>query len=60
MHSFLVAFALLLIFEGIWPFLNPASFQRALTQIAAEKPSSLRTGGLITMLAGLALLYLVN
>ncbi len=60
MHDFLVAFALLLIFEGIWPFLNPASFQRALAAIATEPAAALRLGGLLTMASGLVLLYLVN
>ncbi|AFL72483.1 hypothetical protein Thivi_0414 [Thiocystis violascens DSM 198] len=59
-HDILVAFALLLVIEGIWPFLNPASFRRVLAMIAAEGERPLRISGLISMLAGLGLLYLVN
>ncbi|MBK5962751.1 DUF2065 domain-containing protein [Thiocystis minor] len=59
-HDILVALALLLVIEGIWPFLNPASFRRALAMIAAEGERPLRISGLISMLAGLGLLYLVN
>jgi hypothetical protein len=59
-HDILVALALLLVIEGIWPFLNPASFRRALALIAAEGEHPLRIAGLMSMLVGLGLLYLVN
>jgi hypothetical protein len=60
MHELLIATALLLVIEGIWPFLSPASFRQALLAIAAEADGALRLAGLVTMLAGVALLYLVN
>lgn len=60
MHEILVAFALLLVLEGIWPFLHPASFRRALVMIASEAERQLRIVGFVSMLAGLGLLYLVN
>lgn len=60
MHDILVAFALLLVIEGIWPFLDPAGFQRILAMIAAEGERPLRIAGLTSMFAGLGLLYLVN
>lgn len=60
MHELLIATALVLVIEGIWPFLSPASFRRALITIAAEADGPLRVVGLVTMLAGVALLYLVN
>ncbi len=60
MRDFLVALALMLVIEGIWPFLNPASFRRVLALIAQEGDRPLRIAGLLTMLLGLGLLYLVN
>jgi hypothetical protein len=48
------------VIEGVWPFLSPEGMRRALRAVAAQDDRSLRTAGLISMLAGLALLYLVN
>jgi uncharacterized protein YjeT (DUF2065 family) len=59
-HDLLVALALLFVIEGVWPFLSPEGMRRALRAVAAQDDRSLRTAGLISMLAGLALLYLVN
>ena len=60
MHDLLVALSLVLIIEGIWPFLNPASFRRLLALIAEESERALRLTGLVSMILGLGLLYLVN
>ncbi|WP_091332012.1 DUF2065 domain-containing protein [Allochromatium warmingii] len=60
MHDLLVALSLVLIIEGIWPFLNPASFRRLLALIADESERALRLTGLVSMILGLGLLYLVN
>ncbi len=60
MHELLIATALLLVMEGVWPFLSPASFKRALITVASEGDRPLRMAGLISMVAGVALLYLVN
>ena len=59
-HDLLVAFALVLVIEGIWPFLNPNGMRRAMLKIAGQDERSLRIMGLVTMLAGVLLLYLVN
>ncbi len=59
-HDLLVAFALVLVIEGIWPFLNPNGMRRAMLMIAGQDERSLRIMGLVTMLAGVLLLYLVN
>ena len=59
-HDLWSAFALLLVIEGVWPFLSPGGMRRALLFAAAQDDRSLRTAGLVSMLAGLALLYLVN
>ncbi|MCX4189505.1 DUF2065 domain-containing protein [Methylophaga sp. OBS3] len=59
-HSLWLATALMLIIEGIMPFLNPSAFRRALLQVIAMGDTQLRWVGLISMLVGLAILYWVN
>jgi uncharacterized protein YjeT (DUF2065 family) len=59
-HDVLVAFALLLVIEGMLPFLSPERFRRLLLLMAAENKRSLRLAGLASMVSGVALLYLVN
>lgn len=60
MHDVLVAVALLLVIEGMLPFLSPERFRRLLLLMAAEHKRSLRLAGLASMVSGVALLYLVN
>ncbi|HYN76309.1 MAG TPA: DUF2065 domain-containing protein [Lamprocystis sp. (in: g-proteobacteria)] len=59
-HELLIASALLLVVEGVWPFLSPASFRQVLLTVAGQPDGPLRLSGLVSMLAGVALLYLVN
>ena len=60
MQHLAVAIALVLIIEGMLPFISPGRWRR-LVQVAAEfDDRSLRWVGLGSMLLGLALLYLVN
>jgi uncharacterized protein len=59
-HDVLVALALVLIIEGIWPFLSPEGFRRVLLLVATEDKRSLRLAGLASMVLGVGLLYLVN
>jgi uncharacterized protein YjeT (DUF2065 family) len=54
------AFALYLVIEGILPFVNPAAFQRLMSKLGKAEPAQLRWGGLISMVAGLALLWMVR
>ncbi|CRI67361.1 conserved hypothetical protein [Thiocapsa sp. KS1] len=60
MHDVLVAVALLLVIEGMLPFLSPERFRRLLLLMAAENKRSLRLAGLASMVSGVVLLYLVN
>lgn len=59
-QDLLTAFALLLIIEGILPFLSPRTMRKALFSIVQNNDKTLRVTGLMTMLAGLLLLYLVR
>jgi len=59
-HSLLVATALVLIIEGLMPFLNPTMFKRALLQTASMSDTQIRLTGLICMLVGLIFLYWIN
>lgn len=54
----LEAVALLLVLEGIMPFLSPSSVRRLLERVNEFGDRSLRVAGLASMLAGVALLYL--
>ena len=59
-HEFLVAFSLLLVIEGLMPFLAPDVLRRMLIEVAGQDNRSLRIAGLVSMLGGVGLLYLVN
>ncbi|HXI78555.1 MAG TPA: DUF2065 domain-containing protein [Steroidobacteraceae bacterium] len=54
------AFALYLVLEGILPFVNPAATQRLMAKLAKTEPTQLRWGGLISMVVGLALLWMAR
>ncbi|RKZ98131.1 MAG: DUF2065 domain-containing protein [Gammaproteobacteria bacterium] len=60
LHSLWIASALMLVIEGIMPFLNPTTFRRALLQMAGMKDQQLRSIGLFSMVLGVVLLYWVN
>ncbi len=57
-QDLLAALALMLVFEGILPFLNPARFRNMLRMLDEMDDSSVRKIGLVSMIAGLVLLYL--
>jgi hypothetical protein len=54
------AFALYLVIEGVLPFVNPAAAQRLMAKLANTETKQLRWGGLISMVAGLALLWMAR
>jgi uncharacterized protein YjeT (DUF2065 family) len=55
-----VAMALMLVLEGMVPFLSPDTLRRMLVTMMQMDNRSLRIAGLISMLAGVGLLYLVR
>ena len=54
------AFALVLVLEGLWPFLSPARWRGAIARIAGLEDRVLRTFGLACMICGLVVLQLVS
>ncbi|WP_018953105.1 DUF2065 domain-containing protein [Thioalkalivibrio sulfidiphilus] len=56
-NDLLAALALLLVLEGLMPFLNPAGLKRALLQVAELPDSVLRGFGLVSMVLGALLLW---
>lgn len=55
-----VALALVMVIEGMMPFLSPQSMRRAFAQIAQMDDKTLRWAGLVSMVVGVVLLYLVR
>ena len=53
------ALALMLVFEGLMPFLSPQSWRRLFEQATRLSDGQLRFLGLSSMLGGLLLLWLV-
>lgn len=59
-QELLIAFSLVLIIEGIIPFIGPAQWRGMVLTIARSSDKQIRMVGLASMLAGLALLYWVR
>lgn len=57
---FLSAIGLMLVMEGIMPFMAPRGFRRTLAAVVQADDRILRIVGLISMAAGLAVLYLAR
>lgn len=54
------ALALVLVIEGLMPFIAPGAFRRTMTQVGQMPDGQLRLVGLFSMLIGLLLLYWVR
>lgn len=59
-HDILVAVALLLVIEGLLPFISPESMRRVVLMVAQMDDRTLRFTGLTSMVLGVMLLYAVN
>jgi uncharacterized protein YjeT (DUF2065 family) len=55
-----VAMALMLVLEGIVPFLTPQGFKQMLQGVLQMEDRHLRIAGLVCMVAGVVLLYLIH
>jgi uncharacterized protein YjeT (DUF2065 family) len=60
MGGIVVAFALMLVIEGILPFMAPRTWREAMRRISELTDGQLRFIGLGSMVAGLAILFLAN
>ena len=54
------ALALLMVIEGIAPFVSPGAVRRMMATMAQLDDRSLRMAGLVSMIGGVALLYWVR
>ncbi|MEJ2180524.1 MAG: DUF2065 domain-containing protein [Gammaproteobacteria bacterium] len=59
-QELLLELALLMFHEGLLPFLNPAGFKQAIQMISQMDDKQLRISGLVMMIAGVLLMYLVK
>ncbi|PCJ84630.1 MAG: DUF2065 domain-containing protein [Thiotrichaceae bacterium] len=59
-ESIIPALALMLVFEGMLPFISPKSWRNAMSQAAQQSDNVLRILGFLSMLAGVIVLYLVR
>jgi uncharacterized protein YjeT (DUF2065 family) len=55
--TFLQALALVLVFEGLLPFVSPDAWRRMFAQILQLKDGQIRFFGLLSVLAGLCCLW---
>ena len=56
----LAALALLLVIEGVIPFVNPQALRRMLATMSELDDRSLRVAGLVSMIIGLVMLSIVR
>ena len=59
-NELLVAIALVLVFEGIIPFLAPEKFRQAMAQLTQMPDQVLRIIGLASMTLGIVFLYILR
>lgn len=59
-NELLVAVALVLVFEGIIPFIAPGKFRQTLAQLSQLSDQALRTIGLVSMTIGIIFLYVLR
>lgn len=59
-QEILTAIALVLVIEGMLPFIGPRRYKQLVAQIAQLSDNHLRTFGLTSMIAGLLLLFFIR
>ena len=57
-NSLLAALALMLVIEGLLPFLNPSAWRRVFERATSLSDGQIRFLGLTSMIAGIAMLLL--
>lgn len=59
-QDFFAAMALVLVIEGMLPFVKPEAWRKTIGRIAHQPDNALRLIGLMSMLMGVVLLYSVK
>jgi uncharacterized protein YjeT (DUF2065 family) len=59
-ENLIPALALVLVIEGMLPFLSPRGWRDAMSQAAQLPDNVLRTLGFVSMMAGVIILYFVQ
>ena len=59
-HDIAVALCLVFVIEGMMPFINPGQWRKMVFNVAQMDDRSMRIMGLVSMVIGIGLLYLVN
>lgn len=59
-NEILTAFALVLIIEGLLPFASPSRYRQMVAQLVMLGDNHIRTVGLVIIIIGLVLLYVVR
>lgn len=59
-HDLIVALCLVLVIEGVLPFLSPGSWRKMVLNVVQLDDRSMRIMGLVSMLIGVGVLCLVN
>jgi uncharacterized protein YjeT (DUF2065 family) len=59
-HDLGVALCLVLVIEGIFPFLYPKRWREMVKMLSETDDTAMRIAGLSSMLLGIGLLYLIN
>ena len=56
----LTALALVLVIEGMLPFISPSKYRQMVAEITRLRDNHIRNIGLVVMIAGLLLLFVVR
>lgn len=59
-NELLTALALVLIIEGLLPFLSPTFWQKTMRDLSQISPKTVRIGGVISMLIGAVMLNVLR
>ena len=59
-HDLAVAICLVFVIEGMMPFISPVRWRKVVFNVAQLDDRSMRIMGLVSMVIGIGLLYLVN
>lgn len=60
LEDLLLAFALVLVLEGLLPAVNPGGWRRAMEQLAALPDRAIRRFGVVMIIAGAVLFHFVR